>query len=65
MPEQFLMTTGNIVRVLHFSPLTVRSDDVNSFSQTPEEVKAGKARVIKLSVDGYALLYHCMLPLST
>ena len=26
--------------------------------QTAEEIKAGKQRVIKLAVDGYALLYY-------
>lgn len=27
-------------------------------AQTAEEIKAGKQRVIKLAVDGYALLYY-------
>ena len=27
-------------------------------AQTPEEIAAGKQRVIKLVIDGYALLYH-------
>jgi hypothetical protein len=47
------------------SPHLIQSDPSLADPQTPEEIAAagGKSRIIKLAVDGYALLYHRERPM--
>ena len=57
--HRILVQTGNRIFWLTYGHAPrAESVDCFLFHQTPEEIASGKQRVIKLAVDGSALMYH-------